>query len=155
MRTHLYERVWLIFAGVMLVVFLGAIAVSAFGLGMRPPGHTERIAPARISQDPRFAQPSIKEMTPGHYEAYLVARIWSFTPGDIRIPRGSRVSFHVASPDVTHGFEIVGTDANAMVIPGYITHLEHRFDRPGEYLILCNEYCGAGHQFMQARIIVE
>ena len=28
------------------------------------------------------------------------------------------------------------------------------FDEPGEYLIVCNEYCGLGHHFMQGKLIV-
>lgn len=155
MRAQAYERVWLAICGVMLVAFLGAIAVTTFVLGHQLPGHAERIDPAHIARDPRFATPGLVEVGPGRYDAYMVAHIWSFQPSELRLPQGARVSFHVVSPDVTHGFEVVGTNVNGMVIPGYVTHLEHRFDRPGEYLILCNEYCGAGHQFMQARIIVE
>ncbi|MYH50111.1 MAG: hypothetical protein F4151_11435 [Gammaproteobacteria bacterium] len=30
-----------------------------------------------------------------------------------------------------------------------------RFDRAGEYLIVCNEYCGVGHHVMSATLIVE
>ena len=29
------------------------------------------------------------------------------------------------------------------------------FPEPGEYLIVCNEYCGISHHLMQARLIVE
>jgi len=139
----------------MLLAFLGAIAYSGFVMGWQPPGHSEHVDPARLAEDPHFGQPSVKEVAPGRYEAYVVARAWSFHPGDIRIPKGSTVSFRVTSADVTHGFEIVGTNVNVMIVPGFVTQVEQRFDQPGQYLILCNEYCGAGHHFMQARIIVE
>jgi cytochrome c oxidase subunit 2 len=29
------------------------------------------------------------------------------------------------------------------------------FRRPGEYLIVCNEYCGLAHHLMQAKVVVE
>jgi cytochrome c oxidase subunit 2 len=30
-----------------------------------------------------------------------------------------------------------------------------RFDAPGEYVIICHEYCGVAHHTMAARVIVE
>ena len=29
------------------------------------------------------------------------------------------------------------------------------FETPGEYLVVCNEYCGLGHHLMQGKVIVE
>jgi len=29
------------------------------------------------------------------------------------------------------------------------------FPEPGEYLIVCNEYCGLSHHLMQAKLLVE
>jgi cytochrome c oxidase subunit 2 len=42
-----------------------------------------------------------------------------------------------------------------MVIPGHISEITVDFDDPGEYTMLCHEYCGIGHHNMSARIIVE
>jgi cytochrome c oxidase subunit 2 len=49
---------------------------------------------------------------------------------------------------------IVGTPVNMMVVPGQISKLTVRFDRPGEYLIVCHEYCGSGHHVMSGKVIV-
>ncbi len=64
------------------------------------------------------------------------------------------MTINVTSKDVIHGFEIPGTNVNMMVEPGYVNSLTTTFDKPGEYTILCNEYCGAGHHMMTARIKV-
>ena len=56
---------------------------------------------------------------------------------------------------MVHGFEIVGTNANTMVIPGYVAQFTTRFTTPGEYLIVCHEYCGLGHHAMMGKLIVE
>jgi cytochrome c oxidase subunit 2 len=34
------------------------------------------------------------------------------------------------------------------VIPGQVSEITVEFDEPGEYGIVCNEYCGAGHHTM-------
>jgi cytochrome c oxidase subunit 2 len=41
-----------------------------------------------------------------------------------------------------------------MVLPGQISKLTHRFDKPGEYNYVCHEYCGAGHAAMFGKITV-
>jgi len=54
---------------------------------------------------------------------------------------------------VIHGYEIVRTDAQSMVIPGYVSQFTTRF-AAGEYLVACNEYCGVGHHTMATRLHV-
>lgn len=74
-------------------------------------------------------------------------------PGS-RNPTGSTVKIHVTSPDVVHGFQVVGTNINMMAEPGLISTYEMTFDDPGEHLIVCNEYCGVGHTDMTSTLKV-
>jgi cytochrome c oxidase subunit 2 len=85
----------------------------------------------------------------------VVAMMYAFMPADIRVPAGRPVTFRLTSADVTHGFQIVGTNGNTMVVPGYVSQFTTVFREPGEYLIVCNEYCGLGHHVMSAKLIVE
>jgi cytochrome c oxidase subunit 2 len=55
---------------------------------------------------------------------------------------------------VIHGFEVVGTNANAMAIPGYVSQFTVTFPKPGEYVIACHEYCGLLHHAMVGKLIV-
>jgi cytochrome c oxidase subunit 2 len=80
---------------------------------------------------------------------------FGYSPSEIRVPAGSTVYFKVTSKDVVNGLFIPGTSVNLMVSPGHVTELVHHFTQPGEYLILCHEYCGSGHHFMQGRLVVE
>jgi len=57
-------------------------------------------------------KPSGDELRDGEYEAYYVARVFSFTPQKVRVPAGARVTFYVTSPDVEHGFSIPETGVN-------------------------------------------
>ena len=104
-----------------------------------------------------FREPGVYESGEDHYDVYVVARQFQFSPGSgepIRVPADSTVTFHVTSADVIHGFEVVGTNVNAMVIPGQVTEMTVRFDGPTSYGVICNEYCGAGHHTMAGTIEV-
>ena len=81
--------------------------------------------------------------------------MFSFAPDPIEVPANVRVTFRLTSPDVIHGFQVVGTNANAMAIPGYVTQFTVTFARPGEYTIVCNEYCGLMHHAMVGKLVVK
>jgi cytochrome c oxidase subunit 2 len=49
---------------------------------------------------------------------------------------------------------VADTNANVMVLPGYVTQFTLRFDEPGEYVIACNEYCGLQHHALVGKLIV-
>ena len=42
-----------------------------------------------------------------------------------------------------------------MVVPGYIQKITQTFNESDEFILICNEYCGIGHDQMSAKIIVE
>ena len=111
--------------------------------------------PQAIAQTPPFNDPGVIQVAPGLYEVRMTAQIWSFAPREIRVPAGSRVHFTATSKDVVHGLFVPGVDLNAMLLPGQVTHVEARFDTPGEYPIICHEYCGIAHHTMAGTIIVE
>lgn len=81
---------------------------------------------------------------------------WEIEPSVI--PARQPVEFHVTSEDVNHGFAIYGPDlkivAQTQAMPGYTNVLHVRFDQPGEYRILCLEYCGLAHHNMMARLTI-
>ena len=54
-----------------------------------------------------------------------------------------------------HGFYVVGHAINLEVIPGQVARGTVTFMQPGEFDIVCNQYCGAGHQVMYGSIVVQ
>ena len=153
-HVNRYERIWLGFGLAILAVFLAAITTAAVVDGMVPPSAGQRIDPTRVAETPPFDHPGLRQTGDHLYEAYYVAHVFAFTPAKITIPRGSRVTFYVTTPDVVHGFSIPLTDVNLMVVPGWVSSTAHTFHDPGTYLMVCNEYCGSGHQFMAAQVEV-
>jgi cytochrome c oxidase subunit 2 len=150
-----YERIWMWVAGVLITVFVCAILLTTGLQAIHPPSHVETIDPTKIGDDPEFGKPGVTVRADGSVAVVIVAQLFSFNPDPIEVPAGKPVTFRLTSPDVIHGFQIVGTNANAMVVPGYVTQFTVTFDRAGEYLIACNEYCGVGHHMMSGKLIVK
>ena len=91
---------------------------------------------------------------PKRYEVHYVAQIWNFEPADLAVEPGSTVDIYLSAKDVTHGMQIVGTNVNLMAVPGAVNYARVKFDKPGDYLVVCNEYCGVAHHNMAAYIHV-
>jgi cytochrome c oxidase subunit 2 len=155
MKVDFYEKIWMWAAAGMIAAFLGAIAFAAASAAIQPPSHMETIDPATVYDDPEFGNPGVTVRDDGSVLVVGLAEMFFFDPDPIRVPAGRPVTFRLTSADVIHGFEVVGTNANAMVIPGYVTEFTVTFHQPAKRLILCNEYCGLLHQQMVAQLIVE
>ncbi len=139
----------------MLVFFLLLIGFAAFADNINPPSGMQQIDPTKIAATPPFDKPGLRRLSDGSYEAYYVAQVFSFTPRSLTVPLGSKVTFYVTSADVVHGFFIPDTDINMMAIPGWVNSQQHTFSHPGNYLLICHEYCGIDHQDMFAKIEVK
>lgn len=151
-----YEGAWMRVSAIILAIFFLAVTIAGFAVGFQVPGVYQRIDPTKLFEaGSPFAEPGLRELAPGRYEAYIRAQIWQFTPNEIRIPVGSTITFYVTSQDVQHGIKITDTNINMMALPGQISRLTTTFDRPGTYNFVCHEYCGQLHHTMYGRIIVE
>jgi cytochrome c oxidase subunit 2 len=152
---YLFEVAWILPSVAIPISFLVAIVLTAFAVGIQVPGVGGRIDPREVDRTAPFSQPGLRELAPGNYEAVVIAQTFLFNPKEIRVPRGSKVTFVVTSKDVIHGFKIENTPVNVMVLPGQISRVSQTFDKPGEYIVFCHEYCGGGHHVMAGKIIVE
>lgn len=150
-----YERIWLTLGIASIVIFLLLTGFMAVSMNLHPPNHMETIDPRTATTTAPFDSPGLRQIGPNEYELVIVERLFSFTPDTITIPSGAKIHFKVTTPDVVHGLEIPYTNVNMMVVPGHITEYTYTFKKAGDYLILCNEYCGTGHHLMLSRIVVE
>lgn len=83
---------------------------------------------------------------------------WQWEMSRNRFQAGETVEFRVTSKDVNHGFGIYDASmtmlAQVQAMPGYTNKLQYTFDQPGEYKIMCMEYCGVAHHSMITTINV-
>jgi cytochrome c oxidase subunit 2 len=155
MNIDLYEKIWLWCATGVIVLFIGLTGFSTFAIGIRPPSHVETIDPRQVLGDPRFQAPGVATDADGRITVTLVGGMFFWLPREITVPAGRPVTFRLTALDVVHGFEVAKTNINTMVVPGYVSQLTYTFTTPGEYLVVCNEFCGTGHHTMGGKIIVE
>jgi cytochrome c oxidase subunit II len=156
------EKAFLAACAVVLVIFLCALGFSSVAMGIHLPSHSAMIhyeAGQKLRQVLRHTSPfdhiGVHEIAPGRYQAVVIGRVWDFMPTEIDVPLGAQVNFVATSADVIHGFFIVGTRVNMMLIPGYISEFDYRFTKPGEYLLICQEYCGRLHHTMSGKVVVK
>jgi cytochrome c oxidase subunit 2 len=154
MKIDLYEKIWMWGVGVVLAAFFATTAISAIGGAVHPPSHVETIDPTTVLTDPRFRRQGISVDESGRIHARVVGLTFAWLPREMTVPAATPVTFHITSTDVTHGFQIIRTNGQSMVIPGYVSQFTTQFDEPGEYVVVCNEYCGVGHHTMAGRLHV-
>lgn len=155
MKLHRYEEIWLVLSVGVLVLSMLITGYQTFAQGMGPPSNKDTIDPQKVDETAPFDNPGVFEIGDNEYEVVMTLQAFGFNPGDIEVPVGAEVHFTMTSKDVVHGFQVAGTNLNAMVMPGHIQKISQTFNEPGEYLVLCNEYCGAGHQMMSTTITVK
>ena len=157
-----YEKVFLSACAAVLVIFLCALGYGSVAMDIHLPSHSGKIycnagekLRKAILKTPPFDHRGVQEIAPGKYQAVFIAHTWSFTPDEIDVPLGAEVRFVATSSDVIHGFFIVGTRVNMMLIPGQVSEFDYRFTKPGEYLLICHEYCGRLHHTMSGKVVVK
>jgi cytochrome c oxidase subunit II len=153
-NIDLYEKIWMWSIGAVLAAFFISTAAAAIGGSIHPPSHIETIDPTRALSDPRFRTPGVSVDDRGAVHARIIGMTFAWLPNAFVVPEDTPITFQVTAIDVTHGFQIVRTNGQAMVVPGYVSQFTTRFNEPGEYLIVCNEYCGVGHHAMAAKMRV-
>lgn len=95
----------------------------------------------------------IAEPAPGS-DAYLLGRMWSWYPM-LKLRQGETYRLHISALDLQHGFSLQPLNMNFQIVPGYDHVLTITPTSKGEFTIVCNEFCGIGHDKMVGKIFVE
>lgn len=149
-----FERGWIIFSGALIAVFVALLLYAVYMHGDHM-GHAEARAPVdEVLAKDIFAQPGLTELGDERFQLAMIAQAFSFQPGEVTLPVGEAIDFHFTSRDVIHGLHVPGTGINVELIPGEHVTLSYTFDNPGEYTVVCNQYCGVAHHNMLGKIRV-
>jgi cytochrome c oxidase subunit II len=73
---------------------------------------------------------------------------------ELHIPLGQPVELVMTSEDVIHSFFVPAFRLKQDVVPGRYTSLWFTASRPGDFRLLCAEYCGTEHSAMVGRVVV-
>ena len=148
------DRCFILLELVLLAAFFVTVTIGGFLMGFQVSGVSDEVDPRTLGQSEPWANPGLREVAPGEYEAYVVAQAWTFNPRVLEVPVGSTVTIYVTSSDLQHGFKVTDTNINMQIVPGQVSKLVYTFDTVGEFPYLCTEYCGTGHATMYGTVKV-
>jgi len=150
------ERRWGWVVAAIVVVLVAMMVVTGLHWGAMPPSRVETIDPRTLHIQGEFVEQNLGTQVgaDGKVTVRLIAQQYSFMPSCIVVPAGVPVTFRGTATDAIHGFIVGKTNANIMLIPGFVGTFTTTFPKAGEMLMPCHEYCGTGHEGMWARVRV-
>ena len=84
----------------------------------------------------------------------VIAKRFQYEPNEIKLKAGTIAVLEITSLDFVHGMNIPDLKTRADLPPGRVTKVRVKFDRPGEYAFLCDNFCGDGHEEMSGKFVV-
>jgi cytochrome c oxidase subunit 2 len=150
------ERRWAVAVGAVLVLLVAMMVVTGLHWAAMPPSRVETVDVRALHIAGEFVESNLgTAVAPdGKVTVRLVAQQYSFQPACIVVPADTPVTFRATSTDAIHGFVIGTTNANTMLVPGFVSTFTTSFHQVGEALMPCHEYCGTGHEAMWAHVQV-
>jgi cytochrome c oxidase subunit 2 len=150
------EKRWAIIVLVIIAWLVVMMIFTGLHWASMPPSRVETIDPRTLHVSGEFVESNLGTTVAGDGKVIsrLIAQQYSFEPQCIVVPAEMPVTFRATSTDVIHGFVVGTTNANTMVVPGFIATFTATFNKTGEHLMPCHEYCGTGHEAMWARVQV-
>ena len=156
------EKLWVAIAFAWCMVLFAMMPFWHIRGGQNPSGIRTRVTPeaylARVFtfvEDYKVGEENgipLVAPPPGS-DVYLLGQMWRWYPA-LELEEGASYTLHLSSIDVNHGFSLYPANINFQVVPGYDYGLSIKPNRPGEYRIVCNEFCGVSHHNMLGRIVV-
>ena len=150
------ERRWAILSVVIATVLTLMAAIAGIHQATMPQARVETADPARLHLAGEFVESNLGTVLEpnGAVTVRAIGQQYSFTPACILLPAQTPITLRATSADVIHGILIQGTNINTMLVPGYISEQHMRFEKTGDYLMPCQEFCSFGHEGMWGKVKV-
>ena len=150
------ERRWAYIVIAIIVLLLAVMVFTGLHWAAMPPSRVETVDVKTLHLKGEFVESNLGTAVEkdGRVVVRLIGQQYSFAPQCIVVPAGVPVTFRGTSSDAIHGFVVGRTNANTMLIPGFVSTFTTTFPKAGEQLMPCHEYCGTGHEAMWAKFQV-
>ena len=150
------EGRWTILSACIVGLLIGMAIFAGIHKATMPQARVELANPQTLHVSGEFVESNLGSAVEadGSVTVRAIGQQFSFTPQCILVPTDTPVTFRATSADAVHGFLITRTNINAMLVPGYVSVLPAKFDKPGEHPMPCQEFCGIGHQGMWGKVKV-
>jgi cytochrome c oxidase subunit 2 len=134
MKTPMDQRKLI---GTLVFAAAGAIALLVSAPGTKTVRFVQR---AYAAQEPRVIE--------------IKAKKFAFSPSEITLKKGEPVILRLSSEDRTHGFLLKPLKIDTDITPGKATDIAVTPTASGQYLVICDHYCGTGHGNMKMKLTV-
>ena len=150
------EKRWSIVVGAIFLLLVAMMVLTGVHWSAMPAAAVETIDPRTLHISGEFVEGNLGTAigADGQAVVRLIAQQYSFEPQCIVVPVGMPVTFRATSTDALHGMVIGGSNANVMLVPGFVTTFTTSFATTGDRLMPCHEFCGMGHESMWAHVRV-
>lgn len=150
------EKKWALIALGIVALLISIIMIDALFHGVNAPSNVETIDSASLHLSKEFAEDNlgVSVADNGDITVRMVAGRYAFFPKKITLPAETKITFRWVSIDVLHGVHMPMTNMSTMIVPGYVAEIDTSFPKPGDYPMLCNEYCGMGHDHMWSKVSI-
>lgn len=150
------EARWAWIVGGIIAFLVAMMAYMSLHWAAMPPVRTETIDPTTLHMAGEFVETNLGSAPEpdGSVTVRVLANQYSFTPQCLVVPANTWLHFRGTAADVVHGFSVSHSNVNMMLIPGYISNFQTRFEQTGNHVMPCHEFCGNGHAAMWAHVQV-
>ena len=138
---------------ILLVVFVVAITISGFAMGIQVPGPAGEVNPQTVAQEAPLPRPGCVNWRRANMRRISWPRSGVLTQRDHR-PGWLEVTFYVTSKDVQHGFKYRWHQRQYADRAGPGVQAQPPLRHAGRVSLICHEYCGTGHAAMYGKVIV-
>jgi cytochrome c oxidase subunit 2 len=156
------ERMWVTIAFIWCMILFAMMPLWHLKGGQNPSGIRSKVSAeqfrertARFIADYKVGEeqgiPVVEP--PAGSDVYILGQMWAWYP-IVKLKQGVTYTLHLSSVDVNHGFSLYPVNINFQVVPGYDYGLRVTPNKAGEFVIICNEFCGVGHHIMTGKVIV-
>jgi heme/copper-type cytochrome/quinol oxidase subunit 2 len=101
-----------------------------------------------------FVPLPVQRVTPQERTFRVEARQFAYSPSELKVNLGDKVTIQFVSMDVVHGLYIDGYGIAVEADPGQTATLAFTANKPGSFRVRCNITCGAMHPFMIGKLNV-
>lgn len=163
-RVNRREAIWLGIAGAWsLGIFAWMAGFTQFG-DQNPVGDTYEVSPDQFRDIVSDYKDRAEETEDGYLvppddSVYIAGARFHWDGLPVQLEAGREYMLHLGAYDVQHGFSIrpehsLSQQINLQVFPDREWVVPMTFEDPGTYRVICNEFCGPGHNSMQGQFVV-
>lgn len=158
------ESIWLGLGAIWSLFLFSWMSGWVRAGDQNPIGETYQIPPdqfrEKVDAFKEAATETERGYVPANDEVYVAGERYNWDGLPVVLETDRSYEFHLSAYDVQHATNIrpahtLSKQLNLDILPGYEWVIPMEFDEPGEYHVICSEFCGEGHRSMHGTFHVE